>query len=407
MSLLLDYTKIKSVNKKISISGSKSETNRLLILKQFYPNICLSNESDSNDSNSIKNALTSDKNIIDIHHAGTAMRFLTAYYAINSNRNVILTGSNRMKQRPIKDLVFALTSLGAVISYVDKIGFPPLRINGKFLTKDVVAINGNISSQFITALILIAPILNNGLTININNKLVSTPYVLMTLSLLNELGISTGFNDYTIKIKPKKEIYPIKYLIESDWSSASYYYSVMSIISSGTLKLNFFKEKSMQGDSQVSKIYKKLGVNTLFNDNGIVLSKIDHFKKPKFLAFDCANFPDLAQTIIVSCFAKGIPCKLTGLKTLKIKETDRIIALKTELEKFNAIVNVTNESIEILNHNPLTKKNSPIQINTYQDHRMAMAFAPLSFITPLKINNSEVVAKSYLNFWKDFDFNNR
>jgi 3-phosphoshikimate 1-carboxyvinyltransferase len=406
MSLLLNNTSVSFIHKSIKISGSKSINNRLLILKQFYYNISLKNKSNSNDVKMLENALISKKDVIDIHHAGTAMRFLTSYFASKNNANIILTGSNRMKERPIKDLVDALQSLGCQITYIQKNGFPPLKIKGKKIGNNKVCVNGNISSQFITSLLLIAPSLTNGLELTITNELTSKPYVLMTLSILNKLGIETSFKNNVILVKPKSKIDDINFTVESDWSSASYYYSALSILEKGTIHLSSFQKNSIQGDAELINIYKKFGVKTTFNVNEITLSKIKNFKTPSKLEIDCSSFPDLAQTILVSCFAKGISCKLTGLKTLKIKETDRIVALKTELEKFGAKITSTNESIELFVTEPLKRQNSIIAIQTYQDHRMAMAFAPLSFITPIRIENPEVVEKSYPNFWVDFEFSN-
>jgi len=341
---------------------------------------------------------------LNVHHAGTAMRFLTAYFAQKENCQIILSGSSRMKERPIKILVDALRELGAEIYYEEKEGFPPLKIIGKKLSKNKVSLPANVSSQYISALLLIAPKLENGLELTLEGEITSIPYIKMTLALLTQIGIETFFKDNFIKIKPLKTIslLGIKGLVESDWSSASYWYSIVALSQIGTkITLSFFKKNSLQGDAILVEIYKDFGVETVFNDdNSITISKIkNNFKNQKSLICNLQSTPDIAQTIAVTCFGLGINCDLTGLHTLKIKETDRLQALKTELEKFGAKVTTTKDSLLLLS--PLSEELEEASIKTYQDHRMALAFAPLAVKFPIIIEDAQVVSKSYPNFWND------
>lgn len=387
----------------ITISGSKSESNRLLILQKLYPEIVLKNLSNSDDTRLLLEALNSNKKTIDIHHAGTAMRFLTAYYATQEGKEVIITGSSRMKERPIKVLVDALKSLSAEITYLENEGFPPLKITGKNLTKNNVSLDANISSQYITALLLIAPKLKNGLTITLSKNITSQPYLDMTLVLLKEMEITIITDKNTISVKPLDAIsQPKTFIIESDWSSASYFYSAIALSKIGSqITLNSYKKNSLQGDSAIVKIYEDFGVKTIFKENSIQLTKTSDTYNLQPTTYNLINTPDIAQTIAVTCFGLGISCSLTGLHTLVIKETNRLLALKIELEKLGAQVFITEDSIQItgkfLSDNLNTK-----EIDTYNDHRMAMAFAPLSVLNPIIINQAEVVTKSYPNFWKDF-----
>lgn len=332
----MDITLHKSlINKKTSveITGSKSESNRLLLLQALFSEIELKNVSNSDDSNLMTKALASEDEVIDIHHAGTAMRFLTAFFASKAGRDTILTGSKRMKERPIKILVDALRELGADISYMENDGFPPIKIKGKQLLKNKVSLKANVSSQYISALLLIASKLNNGIELTLEGEITSVPYINMTLSLLNEIGVSTSFEGNIIKVFPLSQNIQSKTLtVESDWSSASYYFSIAAISEVGTeITLSSYKEHSLQGDSCLVDIYAHFGVSSTFKDNTITLRKETSELKP--LVLDLKNAPDIAQTIAVTCFALGIPCDLSGLHTLKIKETDRLVALKTEIEK--------------------------------------------------------------------------
>ncbi|GAA4947520.1 3-phosphoshikimate 1-carboxyvinyltransferase [Algibacter agarivorans] len=384
----------------IQITGSKSESNRLLLLQALYPEFKLENVSNSDDSNLMTNALNSLSDIVDIHHAGTAMRFLTAYFSIQEGRTVTLTGSKRMKERPIEILVEALQELGADISYVQNEGFPPIKIKGKKLTKNKVSLKANVSSQYISALLLIASKLENGLELTLEGEITSIPYINMTLSLLDEIGVESSFTDNIIKIKPiTKKLNSKTLTVESDWSSASYYFSIAALSDVGTeITLTSYKENSLQGDSALVDIYKHFGVVTDFKDNAMTLKKEASSLEP--LTLDLKNAPDIAQTIAVTCFALGIPCDLIGLHTLKIKETDRLVALKTEIEKLGGKVDITDKSLHLTASHSI---NELIPIATYNDHRMAMAFAPLALKTSIVIEDAMVVSKSYPTFWNDLE----
>lgn len=388
----------KSVDGNLTVTGSKSESNRLLILKNIYPNIRLYNLSDSDDTMHLQEALNSKKDVVNIGHAGTAMRFLTAYLAVNENKNVVLTGSDRMQNRPIKILVEALKSVGADIEYLKKEGYPPLKINGKKITKKKIKINGNVSSQYISALLLIAPSLESGLEIELLGEVTSIPYIKMTLALLSKLEIETSWRANIISVKAKRNIENINVTVESDWSSASYFYSLVALSENGKITLSSYKNASLQGDRSLVEIYEKFGVETTFQDDSIVLSKTNIKLKP--IKLDLVNSPDLAQTIVVTCFGLGVACDLIGLHTLKIKETDRLVALQNELVKLGANITITKESLHLESSHFINKN---IAIETYQDHRMAMAFAPLSLKVPIIINESEVVTKSFTTFWEDFE----
>lgn len=394
--------KIKKIEKvikgNIQITGSKSETNRLLVLQQFYPNLTIENISNSDDSILMQKALKSNSSEINIGHAGTAMRFLTAYFSVKKDAEIVLTGSHRMKNRPIKILVEALTSLGANIKYLEKEGFPPLKISGKKLEKDFVEIEGNVSSQYISALLLIAPTLQNGLKLKFKGEVTSVPYIKMTLQLLAELGIDYVWQHNLITVQPKPIIETKTVIVESDWSSASYFYSLGSLSPNSEITLSFYKKNSLQGDAILAEIYKDLGVETVFNENEIILKNTNTLNF-KLLTLNLKNAPDIAQTIAVTCFGLGIECYLTGLHTLKIKETDRLVALKTELEKLGGEVIITDETLLL---KPSAKINENISVATYDDHRMAMAFAPLAVKVAIEIEDAGVVSKSYPTFWEDF-----
>lgn len=387
-----------SKKKALTITGSKSETNRLLLLQALFPEISVENTSDSDDSTAMTNALSSQSDIIDIHHAGTAMRFLTAYFAIQDGRTVTLTGSARMQERPIKILVDALRALGAKIEYEKNDGFPPLKITGKTLTQNKVTLDAGVSSQYISALLLIAPKLGNGLELTLDGKITSVPYIRMTLALLNEIGVEARLDGNVISVKPITDIEPKTLTVESDWSSASYFYSIAALSDIGTqITLSSYKKDSLQGDSALSEIYKTFGVETEFEDDTITLAKTNNCQL-SIINCQLNNTPDIAQTIAVTAFGLGLGCELTGLHTLKIKETDRLEALKTELAKLGADVSVTNDSLSLA---PSSEIRSGIAIDTYNDHRMAMAFAPLALKTKVTINDAEVVSKSFPTFWSD------
>ena len=387
-----------NILKAIFISGSKSESNRMLILQKLFREITIHNLSDSDDTHHLQAALSSQDAEINVGHAGTAMRFLTAFFAIQQKRTTILSGSERMHQRPIKVLVEALRALGAEISYLGNEGFPPLKITGKQLTKDQVKINGNISSQYISALLLIAASLPNGLRVELVGEITSIPYINMTLSLLNQIGITTSFEGQIIQVNPIEEANKQTIEVESDWSSASYFYSITALSSVGSeIRLSSYKKESLQGDAILAKIYKSFGVETVYETNSIVLRKTKEHNK-EHLTIDLNKAPDIAQTIAVTCYGLGVSCELLGLHTLKIKETDRLEALHSELTKLGANISVTPTSLYLTSSSEIV---ADVSVETYNDHRMAMAFAPLGMKIPLEILDADVVTKSYRNFWKD------
>jgi len=386
-----------SANFSIELTGSKSETNRLLLLAALYPNLTLLNDSNAHDVSVMKKALQLNSGTVDIHHAGTAMRFLTAYFSVSENAEVLLTGSDRMKQRPIALLVDALRALGATIEYQGEEGYPPLLIKGAVLPHSSVSIAANVSSQYLSALCLVGAKLPKGLEIELVGSITSLPYLNMTLQLLERIGISTRLDDRRIRIAPKTEIEPISLAVESDWSAASYYYSIVALSKLGTkATLSTLREDSLQGDRVLSTIYKDFGVSTRFDDGKVILEKVSE-PLSQTLAYDLKDAPDIAQTIAVTAAGLQVDCYLTGLHTLPIKETDRLAAMKCELEKVGAGVEIDAESLRVFGQKAKLQSAS---IATYNDHRMAMAFAPLAILIPLTIEESFVVEKSYPDFWK-------
>lgn len=397
MEVHLDHGS-KSVYSKLTITGSKSETNRLLLLQALYPEIRIENCSNSDDSIAMTQALNSSDALVDIHHAGTAMRFLTAYFAIKDGSEVTLTGSSRMQERPIALLVEALEKLGARIEYAKASGYPPLRIYGKKLEGFEVSLPADVSSQYISALLLIAPRLENGLKLRLDGEITSLPYIKMTLSLLEEAGFDADFTGTVITIPKGDSLQRKTITVESDWSSASYWFSIVALSEAARVVLSNYRESSLQGDSVLRSIYSALGVTSSFDGHQLILEKTPSFSLPKSVKFNLIEAPDIAQTIAVTCYGLGVSCDLTGLHTLKIKETDRLLALEKELSKVGATLRVTQESLHLTGQKNFVAGRS---IETYNDHRMAMAFAPLSLKFPLKILDAEVVSKSYPSFWDD------
>ncbi|MBT9189841.1 3-phosphoshikimate 1-carboxyvinyltransferase [Zobellia russellii] len=384
----------------IQITGSKSESNRSLLLQALYPNLSIENLSNSDDAEVMQKGLKIENGVVDIHHAGTAMRFLTGYFASQEGKEVTLTGSQRMTERPVKVLVEALQSLGAEIEYVKDEGYPPIKIKGKKLVESKVSLPANISSQYISSLLLIAPSLKNGLELELVGKITSVPYIKMTLALLSQIGVENSFEGNTIKVAPKASVENVNLVVESDWSSASYYYSIVALSDVGSeITLSAYKNNSLQGDSVLQELYTEFGVETRFEGNNVVLRKAKNPAEKK-VQFDLSNAPDIAQTIAVTCFGLKMECHLTGLHTLKIKETDRLEALHTELSKLGANIAVTDKELTL----GLSEAfNTEVAIDTYNDHRMAMAFAPLALKVPLYINDAGVVSKSYPDFWNDLE----
>lgn len=397
----LHYHPLQQQDFQFNITGSKSISNRYLILKALFSNLELTGLSNSDDTQVLQKALATPPaqvDEIDIHHAGTAMRFSTAYLSAIPGAEVILTGSQRMQERPIGILVEALRNLGASIEYVANEGFPPLKIKGQLLAKEEISISADVSSQYITALMLIAPSFQKGLTIHLESKITSKPYLQMTAQALQSIGVKVDFEGNSIKVYPKHSIEPTTIEVESDWSSVSYFYSALALMEAGTMKIATFYKNSLQGDAKVAEYYKLFGIETEFENKSIRLSKVDNFQCPKLIELDLNDTPDLAQTIAVTCLGLQVECILTGLHTLKVKETDRLVALKNEIEKFGAEVIITEETLHL---KPTSQLNSGVQIKTYQDHRMAMAFAPLVFKIDLEILEPEVVSKSFPTFWEE------
>ena len=400
MKLHLSAPPGKQIRATVAITGSKSESNRLLLLRALYPNIRIENLSNADDAMVMEQGLKQFEGIVDIHHAGTAMRFLTAFFATRQGREVTLTGSKRMTERPVKILVEALQSLGADISYLNEPGYPPLYIKGKRIGSQRVQLPANVSSQYISALLLVAGKLDNGLELELLGEITSVPYIKMTLGLLTRLGIENEFSGQVIKVWPTPEVENATLVVESDWSSASYFYSIAALSEVGSeIELSSYKEDSLQGDSILESVYRDFGVATKFGEHSIILQKTTD-RLPAHLSYHLANAPDIAQTLAVSCFALGIGCQLTGLHTLKIKETDRLVALETELGKLGASISVTDHSLTL---KPGGTIKEGVAIDTYNDHRMAMAFAPMALKTGLVINDAMVVSKSYPDFWQDLE----
>jgi len=409
------HIRIKTPNKQavetIVLPASKSISNRALIIKALCKKtINVYNLSDSNDTKVLLNALTNMPHpIIDIGAAGTAMRFLTAYLSITPGE-LTLTGSERMKQRPIKVLVDILIELGAQIKYLEKEGFPPLKIKGQTLTSTPVKIKGNISSQYISALLMIAPVLDKGLTIVIEDKILSKDYIHMTLELMHYFGITYEWKNNSIKIN-RGDYRGKDITVEPDWSAASYWFSVVSLIENAELLLPGLVKNSLQGDSVLPVIFNDLGILSTFTNDGLSIKNMP--AKCRYFEYDFTDCPDLAQTLTVTLVAKGIPFRLTGLDNLSIKETDRIKALVEEFEKMGIHLQTNGKNFLEWKGNETIKIPANHSVKTYDDHRMAMAFAPLSINTQsLLIDDPEVVKKSYPSFWEDlhkfgFSINNK
>ena len=383
----------------VQLPASKSISNRALILNALsYSPYDIQNLSDCDDTEVMVKALNSDSRDFDIKAAGTAMRFLTAFLSKIVGEWTI-TGTERMKNRPIKLLVDALNSLGARIEYIEKEGYPPLRIFGSALQGGEISLAGGVSSQYISALLMIAPLMEKGLTLHLEGNIISRPYINLTLQLMEQFGVKAIWNGQTIKILPQ-EYKPIRFTVESDWSAASYWYSIMALSKNAEIELLGLFKNSLQGDAAGAKLFAQLGVGTTFTDRGVVLKYNGNAVKK--LIYNFVNEPDLAQTLVVTCVLLNIPFRFTGLQSLKIKETDRIEALKTELRKLGYLLTDSNDSILEWNGERCEPEADPI-IATYEDHRMAMAFAPAALVLPkgLKVADPEVVTKSYPAYWED------
>lgn len=396
------------INLEINLPASKSISNRALILNALsYSAYDIENLSDSDDTRVMEAAFDSNSTHFDVGAAGTSMRFLTAFLAKTVGEWTI-TGSERMKNRPIKLLVDALNSLGGKIEYMEKEGFPPLRIFGSALMGGEINLDGGISSQYISALMMIAPFMQNGLKINLEGKVISRPYIRMTQQMMADFGVKVAFHENIIDIQPQTYS-PIRYRVESDWSAASYWYEILALADEGKIQLNGLKKESLQGDSHVAEIYKNFGVETEYFENYVVISKskeLTHKLDADKLEIDFTNVPDLAQTVVVTCCLKEIPFKFSGLQSLKIKETNRVAALINELKKLGYVLYEPSEGELVWNEERCEPESVP-SIATYEDHRMAMAFAPAALLKTIEILHPEVVSKSYPGFWEDIGLLNR
>lgn len=399
----------------IELTSSKSISNRVLMIKALSGlNFEIKNLAEAKDTQTLLKLLANDSITFDVGHAGTVMRFLTAFLAIKEGE-FVLTGSERMQERPIKILVDALKTLGADIAYLKNEGYPPLQIKGKKLAGGSIEIDGSVSSQYISALMLVAPYLERGLTIHFLGEITSKPYLEMTAQIMRYFGAELSWNSTGMEIKSGKYIAK-DFFVEADWSAASYWYGMVVLADKADVKLYGLQQNSLQGDAVVQKIYEQFGVNTEFIKNGIRLTKASNFQLPTSnFVLDFTECPDIAQTVAVTCAALNVPAKFTGLHTLRIKETDRIAALQSELTKLNYCVEVESDDLIILpslrtersgekqsaRDNTIASCLAMTSIKTYDDHRMAMAFAPLGLLYPIIIEDENVVVKSYPNFWED------
>ncbi len=382
----------------IQLPSSKSISNRLLLLNALsYSPFEIKNLSDSDDTKVMLKVLNANSNTFDVGAAGTSMRFLTAFLSKIVGEWVI-TGSSRMKERPIKTLVDALNQLGAKIEYIEKEGYPPLRIFGSALKGGELELPGNVSSQYISALMMIAPSIENGLELKLTGDIISKPYLNMTLALMKEFGVQGIWKGNSIII-PEANYQAKSTTVESDWSAASYWYEIAALNPELKITLKGLKKISLQGDSNIQHIFKKLGVNTKFSQKGVTL--INSGEKVSKLNYDFINEPDLAQTVAVACCMLNVPFHFTGLQTLKIKETDRISALINELGKMGFKLS-TNDVDNLIWDGNKSEVAKPIEIDTYKDHRMAMAFAPCQLSGfNMMIKDPMVVTKSYPKYWED------
>lgn len=385
----------------IQLPSSKSISNRALIINAlgngtFRPE----NLSDCDDTQVMIRALNDGKDTIDIQAAGTAMRFLTAYLSVTPGTRTI-TGTQRMQQRPIQILVNALRELGAAIDYIAHEGYPPLRITGHELHKSTISLPGHVSSQYISALLMIAPTLRDGLTLTLTGDIISRPYIDLTLQLMNDFGARAGWIDsHSLRVEPCP-YRPIPFYVESDWSAASYWYQITALCDEAEVTLPGLFQASYQGDSQVAEIFRSLGVETTYGDKTVTLKKGGNIAGR--LDYDFVNQPDLAQTFVVTCALMNIPFRFSGLQSLKIKETDRMAALIKEMGKLGYVLRETDGCI-LSWEGERCEAADNVAIDTYEDHRMAMAFAPACLVMPeIRINHPQVVSKSYPRYWTDLE----
>ena len=382
----------------VKLPASKSISNRALILNALsYSAYDVENLSDCDDTNLMVNALNSDGRDFNVGAAGTTMRFLTAFLSKVVGEWTI-TGTERMKNRPIKVLVDALNAIGARIEYMEKEGFPPLRIFGSALQGGEISLPGNVSSQYISAILMIAPLTEKGVTLHLEGTIISKPYIHITLGLMEAYGVKATWKENVIQVLPQ-EYTPIRFMVESDWSAASYWYEIMALTKGAEIELLGLFKNSLQGDSAGAKLFAQLGVGTTFTNRGVVLKKNGNVCRK--LVYNFVNEPDLVQTFVVTCVCMNIPFRFSGLQSLRIKETDRIEALKTELRKLGYVLECK-ESILEWTGERCEPEQDPV-IATYEDHRMALSFAPIALVRPegVQIAHPQVVSKSYPHYWED------
>ncbi len=387
-----------TVNTKILLASSKSESNRALIINALTGNKCdIQNVSAARDSVTMNRLLNSNDDILDVLDAGTTMRFLTAFLSLQKGEKT-LTGTPRMCERPIGVLVNALREIGANIEYLHNEGYPPLLVKGMpTQRKNRIQIRGDVSSQYISALLMIAPCLPMGLTLDLTGEIGSVPYINMTLQMMAAFGIGCDFSDSTITIQPQT-YKPSSFYVESDWSGASYWFSIAALAHASEIELVGLKKNSLQGDAAIVPFLELLGVHATYKETSIILKKDSSFTLPQSIEIDFTNCPDIAQTLAVICAGLGVELIMTGVESLKIKETDRLAAIEIELAKFG--VKVKETSPQRYTVSGLAKVNGQ-EIHTYDDHRMAMAFAPLGVLGNIQIENPNVVVKSYPSYWDD------
>lgn len=396
---------INSLKGTINLTASKSESNRALIIRELCDqDFTINNLSESDDTRVLKELLEKIKKgetVLNVGIAGTVMRFLTAYLSTKDGE-YILTGEDRMKERPIKVLVDALNQIGANISYQENIGYPPLIIIGNELKSRKIKIDGSVSSQYISALIMIAPTLQNTFEIVFEGEIISKPYINITINMMRYFGVEAMWSESSILIDAKP--YKAKdFYVEADWSSASYWYGIAALADDVDISLLGLRKDSLQGDSKVVKLYENFGVNTHFIENGVKITKNSNVSINNLLELDFIDCPDIAQTVAVTCAALNLDAKFTGLKTLRIKETDRVLALQKELNKLGYNVSVKDNDLYVNKYSVQHYEWENVSVKTYNDHRMAMAFSPFALLSPLTIENPEVVSKSYPNFWNDLE----
>jgi 3-phosphoshikimate 1-carboxyvinyltransferase len=399
MNYLIKAPASGKISAAIQLPASKSISNRALILNTLSDSpYSIENLSQSDDTRIMLDVLHANGCDFNIGAAGTAMRFLTAFLS-NKAGEWTLTGTERMKNRPIKLLVDALHTLGARITYMEKEGFPPLRISGGALRGGEIRLSGSVSSQYISALLMIAPFMERGLTVHPEGEIVSAPYINLTIQLMKQFGADVVWEGQSLRVIPGK-YKPVAFTVEADWSAASYWYAMAALSQQAEINLKGLFENSLQGDAAGAGLFARLGVDTRFTDEGLVLRRTGNVCKQ--MTYNFVDQPDLAQTFVVACTGLGVPFCFTGLQSLRIKETDRIEALKTELRKLGYLLADSRDSVLEWSGERCNSEPQPV-INTYEDHRMAMAFAPLSLTRRqgIGIANPEVVSKSYPAFWDD------